>query len=194
MRIRYSLIIGGLISILALSFICLMVNDVRANPDDPTRFVMSMSSPGRDAVEFQGAAMGSNFRLAGRVGGIESVVLNRNGTIYVLTPAIKTYREIDNPSPPVDTGNWSEWLLEPGRINPFSFAELVGLDDDISGRTIVGDGGDVVSNFEDGVLASISFPVLSGEGNITYTYSGFETDEDLPSDLFTVPSDYLLSE
>jgi len=155
---------------------------------------MTLDSTGRDSVEFQGAALADNLRLAGRVGGIESVILNRSGTIYVLTPAIKTFREIENPSPPLDTGNWPEWLIEPGRINPFSFAGLVGLNDAVSGRRTLGDSGDVEATFDDGFLTSISFPVLSGDGNITYSYSGVETDDDVTAGLFEVPEDYLLAE
>ncbi len=162
---------------------------------DGIRFVMVMNAPGRDAVEFTGAALGDDCRLKGVVGGIETVNLLTGGRLYVLNPAIKTAREIDNPRPPgLDEAGWAEWLIEPGRVNPLSFAEMAGLDRDIDGEMFAGERDEVALEFEDGRLVFVEFPKPGGGGRISYEYSDFEADSDISERDFEIPGDFLLSD
>ena len=163
--------------------------------DTGATFTLVMEVPGQNNVEFSGAALSDDSRLEGRVGGIESVKLLSDGHLYILTPAIKTAREIDNPGiPGANSDSWPEWLSEPGRINPLSFAEATGQADDISDTVRIGQGGQVSATFEDGILKSIRFPNPDGDGSITYTYRNFESDSDLTASDFEVPDDYLTTD
>jgi hypothetical protein len=158
-------------------------------------FTMVMEVPGQDTVEFSGTALDENSRLEGQVGGIECVKLLSEGNLYILTPAIKTARKMDNPDSPGSTSDsWPEWLSEPGRVNPLTFASAIGQPDDVSDTIAIGQGGRVTAVFEDGILKSIRFPNSDGDGTVSYTYRNFEDDSDLTAGDFQVPDDYLMSD
>ena len=114
------------IAIAALLIICgsLMAAFTSRAADNPgSTFTLTMQSPGQDNVVFTGSVLGDDMKLAAKIGGIETVDLLSDGKLYVLTPAIKTAREIDNPDPvpPKDSADWTSWLLEPGRNKPDHF-------------------------------------------------------------------------
>lgn len=193
-RSKLPWLVGSILLLLGLAAVQVIAAG-RGDSDDGMRFTMVMEVPGQDSVEFTGTALGRNSRLEGRVGGILSVKLLSDGQLFILTPAIKTAQEIDSPDIP-DNGSdtWPEWLSEPGRINPLTFAGSIGQDDDVSGTVEPGRGGQVSVVFEDGMLKSVRFPNQAGEGMITYTYSGFEVDGDLTVGNFEIPDDYLLTD
>lgn len=154
-------------------------------------FNMIMTAPGRNPVEFTGLAMEDNIRLEGVIGGIETVTLLADGTLYSLTPAIKTFSELDNPPPPsMNSSGWTDWLIEPGRINPLTFAGLIGEDSDVDGRISAGNDDGVEFAFDSGRLTSVRFPGARGNGVVSYTYSDFETDADISGADFRIPDDY----
>jgi len=183
-----------LLTLLGLALIlgaCASGRAAEGTAGDGTRFAMVMETPDR-TVEFKGAALGEDCSLTGVVGGIETVILLTGGKLYTLTPAIKTASEIDIPDPPdVDAARWPEWLTEPGRVNPLTFAKLIGLTDDFNGKKAIGEGETVGLEFTSGVLDCICFPNPEGEGTITYTYTDFESDPGIKSEDFAIPPDYL---
>ena len=187
------LIISGIV--VAGLLIVVTAGIVLGQSDTGYRFTMELDSPGRDAVTFDGTALGPDVRLEGQVGGIASAMLQSRGDLFILTPAIMTAREVENPDPPVaDEAGWSDWLIEPARVNPINFAALLGEDPAVDGQVQFGSGRSCQAGFEEGKLVQLRFPSPSGEGNITYTYSDIEADEDLSADEFRVPSDYLVSD
>ena len=154
-------------------------------------FTMTMASPGQDDVVFSGNVLGGDMSLRGRVGGIETVDLLTGGKLYLLTPAIRTAKELDNPDPPGrNTDDWPEWLLEPGRVNPLTFASVLGEDSDKNGQVNFGADGKVEAVFDHGKLGELHFPSPSDGGTITYTYSDFEQDASLTKADFEVPEGY----
>ncbi len=183
-----------LLTLLALALIlgaCASGRAAEGTARDGTRFAMAMETPDR-TVEFKGAALGEDFSLTGVVGGIETIISLTGGKLYTLTPAIKTASEIDIPeAPDVDAAGWPEWLTEPGRVNPLTFATLIGLTDDFNGKKAIGENETVGLEFTSGVLDCASFPNPEGEGTISYTYSDFESDPTIKSEDFAVPPDYL---
>ncbi len=161
--------------------------------DTGMRFSMVMRAPDRDPVEFRGAVFGDDFSLAGVVGGIPSITLFTDGKLYFLTPAIKTAREIENPPPPPkDEDGWFGWLIEPGRINPYAFAELLELPVNFDEEITVGERGTIRMEFTGGRLYQVRFPGPNGDGRITYTYSDFDADEEITADDFNIPDDFLV--
>jgi len=159
------------------------------------RFDMTMNVPGRDPVELSGAALGTDSSLAGTLGGITTRTILTGGRLYSLNPSIKTAREIENPPPPAtDEDGWAEWLIEPGRINPLTFATTVAMASDFDGETTFGDDESVNAVFDHGKLSSIEFDVPEQDEPVTYTYSGFEEDEDISPADFDIPDDYILTE
>jgi len=187
----------ALLPLVALAFACSRTAEAQTRPDEAAgvTFKLTMSTPGRDAAEFTGIALGDDCRLTGVVGGIQSVTLLTGGKLYWLTPAIKTAREIENPSPPGrDEGGWPAWLAEFGRVNPLSFAGLVGLEEDVDGQVRIGENNRIDLRFDSGRLVSLSFPAEGREGSITYTYSDFQSDADIGEDDFALPDDYALSD
>jgi hypothetical protein len=188
-----SKILLALIAFLALSISLFAGGN---NPDNSgIRFIMVMDVPGQDTVEFDGRVLRDNCRLEGLVGRIESVILLTGGDLFVLTPAIKTAREIDNPGiPGNDSTTWSEWLIEPGRINPLNFGESLGVSDEGNESLQVGSSGQIDLNFENGILKSVRFANPDGEGEVIYTYRDFESDSDIKHRDFEIPDDYLMTE
>jgi hypothetical protein len=187
----------ALLPLVALAFACSRTAEAQTGPDEAAgvSFKMTMSAPGRDAVEFTGMALGDDCKLTGVVGGIQSVTLLTGGKLYSLTPAIKTASEIDNPPPPGrDEGGWPAWLAEFGRVNPLAFAGLVGLEEDVDGQVRIGENNRIELRFEGGRLISLSFPAEGREGSITYTYSDYQSDADIAADDFALPDDYVLSD
>ena len=168
-----------------------------AGPNEPkgVTFSMTMESPGRDPVLFSGAALGGDMKLVAKIGGIETVNLLTGGSLYILTPAIRTAREVENPDPPArDSGEWPEWLIEPGRVSPLTFAEVLGEDGEVDGQVRFGAGTRVDARFDHGRLVQLRFPSPSGEGSVVYIYGDFEEDADLASEDFQVPSGYKITE
>ena len=158
-------------------------------------FSMTMQSPGQDDAIYAGASLGDDMSLKGKVGEIETITLLSSGKLYVLTPAIRTARELENPdSPPTerDSADWSDWLAEPGRVNPLKFAEVIGEEPEatLSDQVRFGAGSRIEAKFEDGRLVRLTFPSPSGEGSVVYTYGDFTPDPDLKPEDFQVPSDY----
>jgi hypothetical protein len=156
-------------------------------------FSMTMQSPGQDDAIYAGASLGDDMSLKGKVGEIETITLLSSGKLYVLTPAIRTARELENPdSPPTerDSADWSDWLLEPGRVNPLKFAEVIGEEPDLTDQVHFGAGSRMEAKFESGRLVRLSFPSPSGEGDVVYSYSDFTEAPDLKPEDFQVPSSY----
>ena len=188
-----TLTILSLILLVATSLSCSSRVVAQEDEEVGVRFTMTMEAPDRDAVEFDGAALGEDFGLTGVVGGIATRTILTGGKLYALTPAIKTAREVDNPPPPArDEDGWAEWLIEPGRINPVTFDARIGLRSDFDGETSLGDTESVAAIFDHGKLASIEFHVPPQEGTISYTYSDYEDDDSITANDFRVPDDYML--
>jgi hypothetical protein len=159
------------------------------------RFQMVIESPGRDDVTFAGAALDCDLRLKATVGGIETAMILNESGLFILTPAIRTARNVETSDPPgVDEAGWSEWLIEPARVNPLTFHELIGEEPDVDGQVRIAAGNSVEARFSDGILQSLSFPSPSGDGTITYAYSDFEEDDELVKSDFQVPADFLTTD
>ncbi|MCX6645918.1 MAG: hypothetical protein NTY09_06140 [bacterium] len=193
-KTRLAWVIGIILLLLAVAAVQVIAAG-RGSHDTGATFTMVMEVPGQDTAEFSGMAFGENSRLEGQIGGIDSVKLLSGGKLYILTPAIKTAREMDNPDTPGSTSDsWLDWLSEPGRINPLTFASAIGQPDDVSDTIELGQGGRVTVVFEDGILNSIRFPNSDGDGMVAYTYRNFEDDSDLTASDFQVPGDYLMTD
>jgi hypothetical protein len=154
-------------------------------------FTMIMASPGQDDATYVCSSLGDDMSLEGKIGNIATKTLLSGGKLYALTPAIKTFREIENPDPPAkDSADWPDWLLEPGRVNPLKFADILGQQQDLTDSVRFGAGGQIEAKFDHGRLVRLSFPSPSGEGNVVYSYSDFAEAPDLKPEDFQVPSDY----
>ena len=155
------------------------------------RFTLTISSQGIDPVVLDGAVLGDKVLLRGDVQGIETKYLLTQDCLYILTPAIHSATEVENIDPPSrNSGDWSEWLLEPGRVNPLTFAGMIGEDSDKDGSVDFGRDGAVEAVFDTGRLTRLSFPSPSDETSIVYSYTDFMEDPDLSASDFEVPEGY----
>jgi len=190
-RGRQMLLTAGLVAIITT----LIPFSIQAQDSlDGWRFTLVIESTDSDSVEFEGLVHDGNIRLCESVSGIETVAVLTDDGLFIMTPAIMTATEIEEMDPPsVDEVGWVEWLMEPGRINPMTFATMLELEDDYDESFEFGDG-EVTALFSGGILESLSFPTPSDEGTITYTYSGFEEEGNINPADFEVPASYRITD
>ncbi|HDS30639.1 MAG TPA: hypothetical protein ENN67_06310 [Firmicutes bacterium] len=190
--LSYSAIAMALLVILA----GVVLGQSSSNATPAMKFRLVVESPGGESSSFAGAVLNDYLRLKGSVAGIETAMIKAgDGEIYILTPAIRTARKLENPDvPDSESADWSEWLIEPARVNPFTFAGLIGKDSKIDGQVRFGAGNRIDSRFSDGVLQTLSFPSPSGDGTIKYTYSDFVEDAELKRSDFDIPEGFIVTE
>ena len=155
------------------------------------RFTMTMANPSQDDVVFSGAVLGKDLSLEHKIGAIKTIDLLSGGKLYILTPAIKTAREVENPDPPKkDAAGWPQWLVAPGHINPLTFAGVIGQQANANGEVPFGAFDQITAKFEAGRLVQLKFPSPTGKGTTVYNYTDFKEDKQLSSVDFAVPADY----
>ncbi|MFH1676566.1 MAG: hypothetical protein ABIC40_06030 [bacterium] len=155
-------------------------------------FTLTIKAPGQDPAVLQGLSSVGNMRLEGKIGGIATVNLLKDSKLFALTEAIKTAREIENPPlPKTDDPGWTEWLTEPGRVNPLNFAVQIGKDREFHGQVKLA-GGKVTAIFDHGILSNISFPLPESDSNIEYAYGGIVKNPEIPEGYFDIPKDYMV--
>jgi hypothetical protein len=183
----YLLLAGVLIAATAL-----IVSAAPGSDSNPGyRFSLTITSPDQKDITFSGASLAGDVSLKGKVGAIETIDLLTGGKLYALTPAIQTARELGNPAhPATDASGWPEWLVEPGRVNPITFGELIGQKSDAMGDVSFGAGGTITAKFDGGKLVQLKFPSVTGKGTTVYNYSDFKEDISLHSTDFVVPTNY----
>ena len=156
-------------------------------------FTLTIKAPDQDPAVFQGLASGEKMRLEGKISGIAAVTLLIDSKIYALTEAIKTAREIENPPvPKTDDAGWTDWLTEPGRVNPLDFAVRIGKDREFDGQAKLA-GGKVIAIFDHGILSKISFPSTESDSNIEYVYGAVVKNPEIPESSFDIPKEYKIT-
>lgn len=187
------------ISILALTLLTLTIIvglslTIYGRENDLTKgctFTLVILDAENETTQFDGMALRSNMRLSNSDGGIESVTLLNNQGLFLLTPAIKTYKELDNPNPPeINESGWLDWLLEPGRVNPLIFADSIGEDEDIDGKVSLGQNNSFEAEFDEGLLISLKINLPRDNKTIVYTYKDFEEDSSIKQEDFSIPTGF----
>lgn len=153
-------------------------------------FKMTLSTQGEEDAVFMGIVLGDDMRLESKIHGIETVILSSSGKLYALTPAIKIAQELDYLSPPkINEEGWSKWLAEQGRVNPLTFARLVGFQQQ-DGKIKFGAADSVEAVFKEGKLTKLIFSSPDRKKIITYTYSEYREDKNIGPEKFKIPEDY----
>lgn len=158
-------------------------------------FKLTVTRNSSDRTIYDGAVLDNQVRLSSNVGGIKTIYIFNGTDIFMLTPAIKTATKIPSKDIPLVTGSeWQDWVSEPARINPLTFAGILKLSGDFSGTKQFGADNSLKADFENGILKTLTFKDSETNSPVTYSWTEINT-ESLPKAAdFQIPDDYMVTE